>query len=776
MAFDEHYTEQPGAVKISISSTWRRSLLWLTAVSIAIIVLLTRLELSFDLSAFFPKQTTLAHDVLIEQLRNGPGSRLLIIGISGPSSDESIETASRLQQALSENPGFVSVLNGEFSEDTADVPQPIKDYYLLMRDIDFGEASLAGALQSRLRDLAFGGGRSLRQLIARDPFLVTLDTLESLVPGGMSGEPWVASDGSAVLVAETQAAAIDIAAQFEATTTVRQAFAALPEASSQTLDITGVGAFSVELQETIRAEATARSIFASVALLLVLLVVFRSPRLLFLSALPLATGFLAGLTLVTLVFDTVHGITLAFGFTLLGVAVDYPLHLFSHAHRDSGRAAIRRIWPTMRLGVLSTAIAYLALAFSNSEGLAQLGLFTVAGVIVASLATRTWLPFLLADQAHASAQDSQPKSEPKLHYLVASVLLLAGLTGIYRSLDAGLWDDNLSSLSPVASERLATDRVLRSATATPNLRYQLVLYNNSLEALLRDSESVDVLLAQAVDEGLLEGWQSVSQILPSQQAQQRRQNAIPDAATLTAGLATAIEGTPFRADAFNAFLANAAASRSVPLLTPADIEATPLRSWLDAHLLRVGDQWIALVSLVEPQPQQLAERVTQWEIAASLVDLQASSVGLMRDYRNTALRTILVAALLIIALLWYARGQFRHTLWVGLTVTSALAVTITVISSIHGSLTVIHLVALLLVLGLGLDYALFLSRVESPIERRATDKGVIACAASTTIAFVILSGSSIPVLRFLGLTVAAGSIISFLIAYAGSRLPRKQIS
>ena len=93
----------------------------------------------------------------------------------------------------------------------------------------------------------------------------------------------------------------------------------------------------------------------------------------------------------------------------------------------------------------------------------------------------------------------------------------------------------------------------------------------------------------------------------------------------------------------------------------------------------------------------------------------------MRDYRNTALRTILVAALLIIALLWYARGQFRHTLWVGLTVTSALAVTIAVISSIHGSLTVIHLVALLLVLGLGLDYALFLSRVE-PADRAPGDR------------------------------------------------------
>lgn len=89
---------------------------------------------------------------------------------------------------------------------------------------------------------------------------------------------------------------------------------------------------------------------------------------------------------------------------------------------------------------------------------------------------------------------------------------------------------------------------------------------------------------------------------------------------------------------------------------------------------------------------------------------------------------------------------------------------------LHGSLTVIHLVALLLVLGLGLDYALFLSRVESVHEQRATDKGVLVCAVSTTLAFGILALSSIPLLRFLGLTVAIGSASSFLIAWLGSRV------
>jgi predicted exporter len=92
----------------------------------------------------------------------------------------------------------------------------------------------------------------------------------------------------------------------------------------------------------------------------------------------------------------------------------------------------------------------------------------------------------------------------------------------------------------------------------------------------------------------------------------------------------------------------------------------------------------------------------------------------------------------------------------------------TVTSLIHGGLTVMHLVAMLLVLGLGLDYALFLSRSESAIERAETRKGVLACAASTTLAFGILAGSSIPILKYLGLTVATGSAASYALAYLGS--------
>ncbi|MCZ7601113.1 MAG: hypothetical protein M5U09_29895 [Gammaproteobacteria bacterium] len=83
-----------------------------------------------------------------------------------------------------------------------------------------------------------------------------------------------------------------------------------------------------------------------------------------------------------LAFGNIHGITLAFGITLIGVAVDYPIHFFSHLKggRAHAEECIRTIWPTPALGVISTIIAYAIRVLSEFTGLKQLGLFTVVGL------------------------------------------------------------------------------------------------------------------------------------------------------------------------------------------------------------------------------------------------------------------------------------------------------------------------------------------------------------------------------------------------------------
>ena len=127
-------------------------------------------------------------------------------------------------------------------------------------------------------------------------------------------------------------------------------------------------------------------------MLLVLLVAYRRVGALILSALPLASAAVAGLAAVSALFGSVHGITLAFGFTLIGVAQDYPLHLLSHHRpgREPERVAAG-LWPTLATGIASTCIAYLTFWFSGVTGLQQLACFTMTGLAVAGL-TRVCVP------------------------------------------------------------------------------------------------------------------------------------------------------------------------------------------------------------------------------------------------------------------------------------------------------------------------------------------------------------------------------------------------
>jgi predicted exporter len=201
-----------------------------------------------------------------------------------------------------------------------------------------------------------------------------------------------------------------------------------------------------------------------------------------------------------------------------------------------------------------------------------------------------------------------------------------------------------------------------------------------------------------------------------------------------------------------------------------------LRSWLDSHLLQVGETWVSLISLRNPNVSELSVVLEESAQDAELVDLKQSSITLIQAYRKNALAAIGIAALLIVGILWYQRRDSREVAWIVLTVTASLLLVALSIVLVHGQVTVIHIIALLLVMGLGLDYALFLTRQEPEIERKRSDHAVLACAISTTLAFGILATSSIPLLKYLGLTVATGSAASYLLAVVGSRLGQDAVS
>ena len=139
---------------------------------------------------------------------------------------------------------------------------------------------------------------------------------------------------------------------------------------------------------------------------MLLLFVYRSLPALLLGLVPVASGALAGVAAVALGFGAVHGITLGFGVTLIGEAVDYSIYLFVQRGPDWRHT----VWPTIRLGVLTSIVGFAALLPSDFQGLAQLGLYSIAGLTAAALVTRFvlphWLPARLCDPRPARRRAS----------------------------------------------------------------------------------------------------------------------------------------------------------------------------------------------------------------------------------------------------------------------------------------------------------------------------------------------------------------------------------
>ena len=157
-----------------------------------------------------------------------------------------------------------------------------------------------------------------------------------------------------------------------------------------------------------------------------------------------------------------------------------------------------------------------------------------------------------------------------------------------------------------------------------------------------------------------------------------------------------------------------------------------------------------------------------------LIDLKQASMSLVGDYRARVFLLLGSALIAIAALLLLTPRNPRRVVGLLGTVAGALALSLTTGSLLLGGLSLFDVIALALVAGLGLDYALFFSRPEaSSFEATTTQRAVTLCALSSLLVFGILSFSNVPLLRGLGITVASGVAGAYILARWGRRARAK---
>ncbi|MCC8362989.1 MMPL family transporter [Lysobacter sp. A6] len=762
---------------------------WLAILAIAGWFIAQHLHLSGDLRRFMPAPRTAEQKLLIDELGEGPGSRLLLAALSG-ADEETLASQSRaLRAALADDKRFTFVANGEGGLES--FPDRLRPYrYLLSRTLDTERLDtdyLADQVQSRVADLGSPAAAMIEPLVPSDPTLETLALAESWAPGTaphrVHGVWFDRGGGQALLAIQTRAPGFDPAGQADAVGAINAAYAEARGDAPGRLSMTGPGAFSVEISGRTEREARWIGFIDTIGLLLLLFVAYRNWKIPVLGALPLASAGLAGLGAVALLFRDVHGITIAFGFTLIGVVQDYPIHFFSHQRTGvQPYASVRALWPALATGVASTCIAYATFFVSGVDGLEQLAVFTIVGLATAALSTRFLLPALvdpdLRDPATSQWLERLRAWVARLPQPRAAVFGLALAAAAVAALAPGpFWQNDLSRLTPVPPDALAQDAQLRQELGAPDVRYVIALTGRDVEDALQRSERLAAGLEGARAKGWLAGFEHPAQFLPSQRTQRERQARLPEPEALRKSLDVAVKASPFRDSAvFAPFLADVEAARHARVLQPKDLEGTPLQVRLDALLLRRDGHATALVSLIglaaPDQVAAIAERA-----GGQLVDLKAASESLVAAYRQRVLWALGLAALLLIAAVRIALRSWPRTWRVLAPMAVTTLVILAVLRALGVELTLFHLVALILAAGLGLDYALFFEHAgDDRHEQVRTLHAVLVCSAMTLLVFALLGLSSIPVLRAIGATVTLGVVGNFVLGLLIARHPHKEVA
>jgi predicted exporter len=771
-----------------VSRASRATLLigWIAVIALLGWYIQSSLTVSGDLRLFMPSPKTHVEKLLLEEIGESPASRLLLMALEGAPPEALAESSQAFAAALREDPAFGLVSNGSTSLEA--IPESLLPYrYLLSPTLDTAKLDapyLHEQLTERLQDLASPAGSALEPLIPRDPTMEVLNLAEAWQPAKQPQklfDVWFDSEGRrAILVVATKAAAFDPNGQEATLDTLRKHFEETRTDPKITLITSGPGAFSVLMKNKTQTEATWIGTLDTIGVIILMLLAYRSISTTVLGILPIASAGVASLAAVSALFGSIHGITLGFGATLLGVAQDYPMHLFSHRH--AGKTPLdtaRSVWPTLATGVVSTCIAYLAFFYSGVTGLAQLACFTIAGLAVAGITTRYLLPRVMPQKARDYGQAhwldtvwSSIGALPRPLWLGAVLVLACAAIIVFGK--TPMWENELGKLTPVPEPLLLQDAKLRQELGASDIRRMLVVEAPSADEVLRRTEALVPQLDAMVKNGDIESYDQVARYLPSIEVQKRRQAVLPDRATLEASLTEASKGLQFKPGLFEPFVDDVEKARTLPPLTAENLAGTPLELLVGGMLLHHGDQWSGLITFGGVNRSEGLEKIARESGGSiTLLDLKDASEALVARQRVHILWSLAIAAVLLILTVFAALRSPRRVARVIAPMAVTTVLILGVLQALGVSLNLFHLIALVLAAGLGIDYALFFESVEEdPVEQRRTLHAVLVCALSTLWVFLLMAFATTPVLSSIGITVSLGVVSNFVLALLLTRPPR----
>lgn len=579
-----------------------------------------------------------------------------------------------------------------------------------------------------------------------------------------------------------------LAAVERAETPLRRAY---PDVS---VDRTGAVFYAESARSASEREVHQIGIVSLIGIALLMLWVFRSPWLLALGFVSTALGILFALTGTWLIFGKLHLLTLVFGASLIGEAVDYSIQYFVvylGAREDwQARRGVREVRPALSVALATSLLGYAILTVAPFPALKQIACFAIVGIATAFVSVMSLLPTGLG---------TPPRRRPRTLFASAAT----GLTTWHARIGGrrAVWvaaaivaialpgwmqlrsDDDIHLLIQRDASLVAQEHRIARAVGIDTGAQFFVVRGDTPETVLERAEALTDRLRALTGASALTGVQTVSAFVPSAATQRANRallaaNVFHDPAAVHGMLADA----GFRDDVADAWIASFEPSAHAILTVDTWLAAPwsqPFKHlWLGTSASVPG----TVAAVVMPQGVNASNLAMLTSIArevpgVSFVDKAASVSRLFGAYRLDSALWLAGALVLVFVLLIVRYGR-RGGLAVVLPVCLGIGATLAVFGYAHVPFTLFNGLALMLVLGVGVNYAVFLREgvMRADADLGAVWTGVLLSAATTLLSFGMLGVSAMPALRSFGATLAIGILVSVVLAPIGmSCIQRKPV-
>jgi len=511
---------------------------------------------------------------------------------------------------------------------------------------------------------------------------------------------------------------------------------------------------------------------------------FHSLKPIALITLSVGVGCLGALSVCSLLFERIHLLTLVFGASLIGGAQDYGTYFLCHRlgadDQLDSHQLLRRLLPSLTLALITTVAGYLALALTPFPGLRQMALFSALGLIFAWLTVIFWFPAL------ASSRDSEgggplvrwcavslqywPRIEAyRLTLTKVAVLGLLAALAAFGFARLHAQDDVRLLQNPpkrLIDEQIQLSRVLDA----PAPAQFFVARGETAETVLRREETLKQRLDKLVEAKLISGYQAVSNWVPSLRTQEVRR-AVVDERLLNGAGALPVLSRRIGSDDIWIAATRERLSKSGEKLTPEEFLSTSAGAsvrhlWLGP----VSGGYATVVALRGVSAQslpRLREAGSGLE-GIEWVDRVGAISEILARYRTYMSWVVLFSYVAVYALLY---RRYRGATWRVVAPTALASIAAMALLGLNGQgVQLFHVLALMLLLGVGIDYGIFLQ--EEPSRRDPIAwLAVVLSALGTILSFGLLGLSRTPALRSFGLTMLIGTMTVWFLApcFAGAK-------